>query len=718
MSRFLESIRIESYGAFRDRRVGPFAEGLNVVFGPNEAGKSTITSFVGGVLFGWEEAHGVRNTYSPQDGERAGTLLFSDGTSASRSRNSDSLQGDAHPVADLDNATFKTMFSLSSDELRSLRNSSDVTARLLTAGSGTGSSPASAFVEVEQRIASLTSRSEDVEGSIFNLQDKLDSQRELVKAAVEEAELHKREDRELRALREDREITARHLSDVNRELEKLNACKSRVEHLDEQIAETRHDLARIEAERDERSRDLADQAAIDPKLMALDAASDRALRDRLDEYADEQAKAARGVDIARENAAASVAAYEALVEMGVASSETRSRIRTKGLLIVLPAALAVAFALAGVPVFVHARAINSLALTALGVGLIVFACLLAIAAVALAARPDRTAEALDSRMQDAQWVMLQDKKKLDASVSAKRLLDDDVAAFLEDVGLTAAGGSVRQARALLDDARDARSSNQAHKQRMASLEMRLATTEDELATCREDRAQALQAVGLDDQASLDEVEDAIALKQDQQEALARTCDDMSMRIGELGERLESARRDRSFDIAKLRYQQTRVVLRDAKRELVTLMLAKRMLERSIVAWESRSQPEVYRKASELFATMTDGAWRQVSMTAEGRLVATAADGTTREIRHLSLGTCQQLYLALRVAMLLHAQNVGRCVPVLADDILVNFDATRRRGAARVLAELAGSRQVIVFTCHQETVEALREAQPDLNCLEL
>ena len=56
--------------------------------------------------------------------------------------------------------------------------------------------------------------------------------------------------------------------------------------------------------------------------------------------------------------------------------------------------------------------------------------------------------------------------------------------------------------------------------------------------------------------------------------------------------------------------------------------------------------------------------------------------------------------------------------MLADDILVNFDATRRRAAARILAELAECRQVIVFTCHQETVEALREAQPELNYLVL
>ena len=78
MSRYLERILIDRYGALKNQDVGPFSPGMNVVYGPNEAGKSTVASFVGGVLFGWEEAHGVRNTYRPGDGHRGGSLVFSD----------------------------------------------------------------------------------------------------------------------------------------------------------------------------------------------------------------------------------------------------------------------------------------------------------------------------------------------------------------------------------------------------------------------------------------------------------------------------------------------------------------------------------------------------------------------------------------------------------------------------------------------------------------
>ena len=62
---YLEHIKIVSFGAFSNKAVGPFAPHLNVVYGPNEAGKTTLASFVGGVLFGWEEARGSPRAVLP-----------------------------------------------------------------------------------------------------------------------------------------------------------------------------------------------------------------------------------------------------------------------------------------------------------------------------------------------------------------------------------------------------------------------------------------------------------------------------------------------------------------------------------------------------------------------------------------------------------------------------------------------------------------------------
>ena len=50
-------------------------------------------------------------------------------------------------------------------------------------------------------------------------------------------------------------------------------------------------------------------------------------------------------------------------------------------------------------------------------------------------------------------------------------------------------------------------------------------------------------------------------------------------------------------------------LKERYHELAVLLLAQRSLEISIAEWERKSQPEVYKQASRLFAQMTKGAWQ-------------------------------------------------------------------------------------------------------------
>ena len=216
---YLRSIHLERFGRFHDTVVGPFSDRMNIVLGANEAGKTTVASFVGGVLFGWEEARGNRNTYKPEGAERAGSLLFARSAGAdasasaredeetfvlSRARNADGLQGDTFLVEDIDKDTYRTMFSLNSDELRSLRNTTDTTAKLLTAGSGTGSSPAHALAHVNERLAAFTSRAASAEQSIPQLLARRNALRAEQQSAADVADAYRAQDRELHELEPER----------------------------------------------------------------------------------------------------------------------------------------------------------------------------------------------------------------------------------------------------------------------------------------------------------------------------------------------------------------------------------------------------------------------------------------------------------------------------------------------------------------------------------
>ena len=90
----------------------------------------------------------------------------------------------------------------------------------------------------------------------------------------------------------------------------------------------------------------------------------------------------------------------------------------------------------------------------------------------------------------------------------------------------------------------------------------------------------------------------------------------------------------------------------------------------------------------------------------------------KEPAELSRGTEDQLYLALRFGLIGEFGKRAAHLPVVVDDILVNFDPSRARRAAAAFVQLAETNQVLVFTCHPSTVEYFREASPGVAVIRL
>lgn len=717
---YLRTLHLERFGRFHDTVVGPFGPALNIVFGPNEAGKTTIASFVGGVLFGWEEARGNRNTYKPEGAERAGSLLFEvarPGTgetpetyTLSRQRNADGLQGDEWLVEDIDKDTYRTMFSLNSDELRSLRNTTDTTAKLLTAGSGTGSSPAHALAHVNERLAAFTSRAASAEQSIPQLLARRNELRTEQQAASDAADALRAQDRELHELEPERAAMAQRVEEANRVIEALTTAKSAVASLDAERDKLTMDIERLRATADEAAAELSDhERGIGRRLSRLTASDERALRDRLETLAARQSRQAHAVETARSNYTSSVAVYEALQETADEAADRRREHSKRRIQVAFCVVIPAVLFLLGVPLFIEGRDRGSLSYMAIGLLLSVFAGLMAVGGFAMLFRPDKEEGARKARFDDARWVMVQDKKKLEACEAEEEQLSARVAQALAEEGLAEAQGSVRQARAILDEAREVRQAMALCRQRQQAAASRRTEAERRLEEVVAERRSVMERAGLPAEGDVSLVEEELERRCRQRVGLIETLESMNQRAGELAAVLAQAETDRDFDCLKIEVQEVATRLEEARADFARLLLAKRMLEAAIATWESKRQPEVYARASRLLSLMTDGHWTEVSLTREGALQVADALGRIRQTVHLSLGTCQQLYLALRIALLECADNVGRSIPILADDILVNFDEHRRLGAARALVELAEQRQVIVFTCHEDTARALKRA---------
>jgi uncharacterized protein YhaN len=71
---------------------------------------------------------------------------------------------------------------------------------------------------------------------------------------------------------------------------------------------------------------------------------------------------------------------------------------------------------------------------------------------------------------------------------------------------------------------------------------------------------------------------------------------------------------------------------------------------------------------------------------------------------MSSGSRDQLFLALRLATLVWRAEGGEPMPLILDDILINFDDTRSRATLELLTEISATTQVILFTHHRRIIE--------------
>ncbi|MBO62233.1 MAG: hypothetical protein CMG33_01755 [Candidatus Marinimicrobia bacterium] len=71
----IRGIQIDGFGVFSNRRVNDLASGLNVIYGPNEFGKTTLLEFIRRMLFGFPRKSQKINQYQPIKGGSSGGVL-------------------------------------------------------------------------------------------------------------------------------------------------------------------------------------------------------------------------------------------------------------------------------------------------------------------------------------------------------------------------------------------------------------------------------------------------------------------------------------------------------------------------------------------------------------------------------------------------------------------------------------------------------------------
>lgn len=146
----------------------------------------------------------------------------------------------------------------------------------------------------------------------------------------------------------------------------------------------------------------------------------------------------------------------------------------------------------------------------------------------------------------------------------------------------------------------------------------------------------------------------------------------------------------------------------ARREHDRLWILARLVDQADQDVRELHQPDILRRAGEHLAILTGGRYDRLEVAGERhralRVSGPAAGPGVEVGPPLSTGTCEQIYLALRLALVRHLDEGGQRLPLFLDEVLVNWDPERRRRGLDLLERTATERQVFLFTCHPDLAD--------------
>ena len=144
----------------------------------------------------------------------------------------------------------------------------------------------------------------------------------------------------------------------------------------------------------------------------------------------------------------------------------------------------------------------------------------------------------------------------------------------------------------------------------------------------------------------------------------------------------------------------------------SMKLAKEVLEKSYDKMKNTITPKFTDKLSETIEEITKGKYTKVKLTDDVGLVVELENGNYVPASRLSIGTIDQLYLSLRLAMVEELSEER--MPIILDEAFAYYDTERLKNILKYIAERFYAYQIIIFTCTDREREILEELNIEFN----
>lgn len=146
---------------------------------------------------------------------------------------------------------------------------------------------------------------------------------------------------------------------------------------------------------------------------------------------------------------------------------------------------------------------------------------------------------------------------------------------------------------------------------------------------------------------------------------------------------------------------------ELKEKSESLLLAKEMMEKAYQEMQETVTPRFTDELSKAIAIISKGKYQKVKLNTQEGLVVALPSGEYKKVDLLSAGTIDQLYLALRLAIL--KELTTEKMPIFLDESFAYYDKERLESILTYLS-LETKNQIVILTCTNREEEILKKQQ--------
>ncbi|WP_416149171.1 AAA family ATPase [Salipaludibacillus sp. HK11] len=176
--------------------------------------------------------------------------------------------------------------------------------------------------------------------------------------------------------------------------------------------------------------------------------------------------------------------------------------------------------------------------------------------------------------------------------------------------------------------------------------------------------------------------------------------------------LRQLEEDGTYEEQLQRFTALKEKVNDLAREWAVFKTSQYMIGKVKAIYEKERQPAVLKRAQLIFAELTDNRYPYLfAPLGEERFLVEREDGQRFDPGDLSRGTCELLYLSIRLALATE-ESTKKNFPFFLDETFVNMDKDRRSSVLTFLNELSKDRQILFFTCHESIIKEIDIIESD------